>query len=110
MDAHDTSVVAAVSMALGAAGTGISRYFLGERRIDKVDAVVAITQAYEKVIDQMNKRLETMERRNDYLEKEMRKRDDLIFNSISGRRNVPPTEGESHAATTLLQEPRPPIH
>lgn len=81
----DTSVVAAVSVAFGAGATALGRMLAGNRRTDKVDAVAAIAAAYDRVAERSGKQLDDVivrlnraEERCEYLERELRKRDELI--------------------------------
>lgn len=82
MAVDDATVAMAVSAALGASATAAGRFFLGARKVDKVDAVQAIAVAYDKVAERTNKQIDDLSRRVDYLEREIRKRDELIFQHI----------------------------
>lgn len=85
----DTTVVAAVSTALGVGVTAISRVLIGNRRTDKVDAVAAVAAAFDKVaertsahLDDLSQACQRLQDRVDYLERELRKRDELILEHV----------------------------
>lgn len=91
----ETTVYVVVAAALGALGTGLSRYLVGSRRVDKVDAVKAIADAYDKVsdrtsrhVDDLSQMCQRLTERCDYLERELRKRDELLLEHVSGRRHI----------------------
>lgn len=92
----DQGALVAVSAAFGAGATAIGRMLAGNRRTDKVDAVAAVAAAFDHVIDRTNAHVDdlsaacrALQGRVDYLERELRKRDELILQYISGRRQVP---------------------
>lgn len=92
----EQGAVIAVSAAFGAAATAIGRFFLGARTVDKVDAVAAVAAAFDKVAERTNAHVDDLsascnrlQERVDYLEREIRKRDELLLQYVSGRRQVP---------------------
>ena len=91
----DQGALIAVSAALGAGTTAIARMISGNRRTDKVDAVAAVAAAFDRVAERTNAHVDdlsvacrALQNRVDYLEREVRKRDELILQYISGRREV----------------------
>ncbi len=97
----DQGALIAVSAAFGAGTTAIGRLLAGNRRTDKVDAVTAIAAAFDLVtqrtnahVDDLSSACRALQERVDHLERELRKRDELILNHVSGRWHVLPTEGE----------------
>lgn len=106
----DQGALIAVSAAFGAGATALGRMLSGNRRTDKVDAVAAVAAAYDRVAERNGKQLDDVlvrlnraEERCEYLERELRKRDQLILEHISGRRavremNVNVTDDRSHHA------------
>ncbi len=86
MSAADQGALVAVSAALGAGTTALARMFAGNRRTDKVDAVTAVAAAYDRLaanhsaqLDDMLQRLNRSEDQVDYLNRELRKRDEMIL-------------------------------
>ena len=99
VDAPDQGALIAVSAAFGAGATALGRMIAGNRRTDKVDAVAAVAAAFDRVAERTNAHLDdvsaqcrSLQDRVDYLERELRKRDELILQHISGRRPVPTTD------------------
>lgn len=91
----DQGALVAVSAAFGAGATALGRMLSGNRRTDKVDAVAAVAAAFDLVaqrtnahVDDLAAQCRRMQERVDYLERELRKRDELIVQYISGRRHV----------------------
>lgn len=106
LSSAEQGALAAVSAALGVGATAFARMMSGNRRVDKVDAVVAVAAAYDRIaavqaaqvtdvlrrLSRAEERCDRAEERCDRLEAELHKRDELIFQHISGRRHVPPIE------------------
>lgn len=99
VDAPDQGALIAVSAAFGAGATALGRMIAGNRRTDKVDAVAAVAAAFDRVAERTNAHLDdvsaqcrSLQDRVDYLERELRKRDELILQHISGRRQVTPID------------------
>lgn len=97
----DQGALVAVSAAFGAGASALGRMISGNRRTDKVDAVAAVAAAFDRVAERTNAHVDdlsaacrALQGRVDYLERELRKRDELILQYISGRRSVPPTTDE----------------
>lgn len=95
----DATAVAAVSAAIGAGATAASRAWLGTRRTDKVDAVAAVAAAFDTVaartaahVDDLSAQCKAMQARMAELERELRKRDELILRYIAGA-TAPQTAG-----------------
>lgn len=93
MDAptHEGALVA-VSAALGAGLNAVARMVSGNRRTDKVDAVQAVAAAFDRVaertgkhVDDLATQCQALQGRVDYLERELRKRDELILRYIGTR-------------------------
>jgi len=82
----DQGALFAVSAAFGATATALGRFMLGSRKVDKVDAVAAVAAAFDKVaertnahVDDLSTQCQRLQERVDYLERELRKRDDLML-------------------------------
>lgn len=82
----DQGALFAVSAAFGASATALGRLMLGTRKVDKVDAVAAVAAAFDKVAERTNAHVgdlsaqcKRLQERVDYLERELRKRDDLML-------------------------------
>lgn len=100
----DQGALVAVSAALGAGTTALARMMSGNRRTDKVDAVAAVAAAFDRVaertgahVDDLSTTCRMLQGRVDFLERELRKRDQLILEHISGRRAVPDLNAEPEA-------------
>ena len=92
----DQGATVAVAAALGAGATAFGRMLAGNRRTDKVDAVAAVAAAFDRVadrtaahVDDLSRQCRALSEQVDYLNRELRKRDELILQHISGRRQVP---------------------
>lgn len=86
----------AVSAAFGAGTTAFARMLSGNRHTDKVDAVAAVAAAFDLVaqrtsahVDDLSAQCRALQARCDHLDRELRKRDELILQHISGRQRVP---------------------
>lgn len=98
----DQGALVAVSAAFGAGATAIGRMISGNRRTDKVDAVAAVAAAFDRVAERTNAHVDDLavqcrrlHEQVDYLNRELRKRDELILQHISGRRAAPTLTDES---------------
>lgn len=101
MALEDQTVAMAVAAGLGATATATGRFFLGVRKVDKVDAVQAIAVAYDKVSERTNKHVDDLSRRIDYLENEIQKRDELIFKYIIDKRvSIEPADSIQPSGTS----------
>jgi TolA-binding protein len=80
------TVLFAVSAAFGATATAFGRMVTRNRQTDKVDAVKAVAAAFDKVAERTNRHVDDLsaqchrlQDRVDYLERELRKRDEMIL-------------------------------
>lgn len=92
----DQGALVAVSAAFGAGATALGRMLAGNRRTDKVDAVAAVAAAFDLVaartnahVDDLSAQCRRLHDQVDYLNRELRKRDELILQHLGGRRHVP---------------------
>lgn len=100
----DQGALVAVSAAFGAGATAFGRMMSGNRRTDKVDAVAAVAAAFDRVAERTNAHVDDLaaqchrlHEQVDYLNRELRKRDELILQHISGRRHVPSLTDDTEA-------------
>lgn len=91
----DQGALVAVSAAFGAGTTAFARMMTGNRRTDKVDAVAAVAAAFDLVaqrtnahVDDLSAMCRKLQEQVDYLSRELRKRDELILQHLSGRRSI----------------------
>lgn len=102
MTAMNEGALVAVSAALGAGTTAFARMIVGNRRTDKVDAVAAVAAAFDMVaartaahVDDLSANCRILQERVSNLERELRKRDELILQHIHLNLQASTTEGEN---------------
>lgn len=104
----DSGALIAVSAALGAGATAIARMVSGNRRTDKVDAVTAVAAAFDRVaertnrhVDDLSANLARVQDRCDYLERELRKRDEMILKYLADATLAAASATKESIAATL---------
>lgn len=95
----NAGALAAVAAAFGAGATALGRMLAGNRRTDKVDAVAAVAAAFDRVaertgkhVDDLSATCQRLQDRCDYLERELRKRDEMLLQYISAGHTPPIVE------------------
>jgi hypothetical protein len=100
----DSGVFVAVGLAFGGGMSALGRMLSTNRRTDKVDALGAVAAAYDRLAERTNKHVDdlsdmckALQQRVDFLERELRKRDEFLFASIGD------PEQRAAAATKLTE-------
>jgi len=73
----NTETIAMISALTGAGIGAVAKTLTGNRRVDKVDAVTAISDAYKSVIHRLEKQLESLELHVSDLRKEIVRKDEM---------------------------------
>lgn len=77
-DAADVSTIAVASGLSATAAAALAKVFIGKRKVDKVDAVAAISEAYKGVIHRLEKQLDEVQKELAEVRAEGRRKDAML--------------------------------
>lgn len=105
MDYSTPELVAVVSGLTGAGIGAVAKSMSGNRRVDKVDAVAAISEAYKSVIHRLEKQLDAVEQQVVLLRADIQRKDEMLERLIERLATVAPVLPVAPVAPVLPVAP-----